>query len=597
MAKLTVNPPKQPPMFRLEPFRGIDLSTNESQIDKNHSPDMLNMNTDERGSLQKRTGYKRLYSTSLGTGKINGLFQYTKPDGTTVFLIAWGTGLYEQTGTAQPTSIYSGKADADTSFFVMGGNCYIMDGTNFLVYDGTTVSDVTANPYIPTLTVGRPPAGGGTAYEDWNLIGSGFKDSFSADGTATNYQLSLTNLDATAVTATVNGTALTETTDFTVNRTTGVVTFNTAPATGTDNVIITAYKTYITKPSQITKCTMNVEFGGNNDSHIFVSGNPDNINWAWRSGVYDPTYWPENGFYKVGSDAEKIQGFSHQYTYLVIHKEHSLWNMAFQLNNGDPTYPISPINGKTGAIAPKSINLIENTPISLDEKGVFVLKASTVREQNNVEHISQAVDRQLLTESNLEKAVSINFDSKYWLAVNGNVYVFDYLIKEWFIYDNIHVNCFMAADNYLYFGSDSDGLIFQFKKDTDPTPYNDDGIAINAYWYSKLIAFEHPEMLKIVRHIYSTIKPLSHTSVNVYLRTDKKGEVLIGTQRADQFNFLNFDFTKFTFVVSDIPQEFSKKKREKKITDIQIKLENNTLDEGLGVTSLGLMYDFQRQVK
>lgn len=593
MPMFKTKPPKKPPLYRLEPFKGIDLSTTSTQISEHNSPDMLNFNIDERGALNKRTGYERVFQTSLGTGKINGIFQFNG-----VFLIAHGTNLYTQSGSDQPVSIYSNKADADTSFFVMEDKCYIMDGTNFLVYDGTTVSKVEDNPYIPTLTIARAPSGGGTPNEDFNLLGAGFKDSFSADGTATIYQLSLTGLDATTVTAVVNGVNKTEGTDFTVDRTLGKVTFTTAPTTGTDNVIITAYKTYADKPLDIKKCRFNVLFGGNNDTRVFISGNPDKSNYVWRSGLYDPSYWPENGFYKIGNH-EAVQGFAKQYDYLVIFKEHSMWNMQYSLPSGatEPSFPLKPINDKVGTLAQNSIQIIQNNPISLDEKGVYAVTSTNVRDEINVQHVSERVDAKLLVESNLQNAISVDFDRKYWLVVNNNAYIFDYAINEWYIYNNITANCFYVSDSTLYFGSNTDGIVYQFKKTTDLYPYNDDGVAINAYWYSKLINFQSPEMLKIVRHIYMTIKPDVHTSADLYLRTDKKGEYFVATKRVDQFNLLYLDLTKFSLITSDIPQELSKKLKEKKITHIQFKLQNNALDESLGVTSFGIDYEFQRAVK
>ncbi|MET3699515.1 hypothetical protein SAMN05877753_111153 [Bacillus oleivorans] len=88
------NPPPNPPNLRIGPFGGIDLSTNEAQINQNNSPDMLNFSIDERGSLNKRTGYERVFQRSLGPGKINGIFEYRKEDGTKELLIAHGGKLY-----------------------------------------------------------------------------------------------------------------------------------------------------------------------------------------------------------------------------------------------------------------------------------------------------------------------------------------------------------------------------------------------------------------------------------------------------------------------------------------------------------------------
>lgn len=91
--KLPKQPPN-PPNLRIGPFGGIDLSISQSQIDSNKSPDMLNFSIDERGTLNKRTGYGRLFQTSLGTGPINGLFEFHKANGTTEMLVAHGGNLY-----------------------------------------------------------------------------------------------------------------------------------------------------------------------------------------------------------------------------------------------------------------------------------------------------------------------------------------------------------------------------------------------------------------------------------------------------------------------------------------------------------------------
>jgi hypothetical protein len=586
-------PKKEPPLFRIEQFKGINASSTPTQIDENQSPDMLNVMLDERGALNKRTGYERVFTTSLGLGSINGMFQFRKNDGTTVFLLAHGTNLYSQSGSSQPVSIYSSLANAKVKFFVMGGKCYIQDSKELLVYDGLSVTPVA--PYVPTLTISRPPAGGGEKYEDFNLIGAGFKDSFSADGTATVYVLSLQGLDTTTVKAEVNGVALVEGTDFTVDRTNGKVTFTTAPISGTNNVIITAYKTPTGLKERINQCRFNVLFGGSNDTYAFVSGNPNFKNQIWKSGVGDPAYWPENGFYKPGSDNEAVQGFAKQYDYLVIYKEYSTWNMQFTLTNTSSSFPLKPINDQVGAYAGESIQIIENNPIALDRRGIYSITASNIRDERNVQHLSTNVDAKLLRESNLDKAISVDFDKRYWIAVNGNVYVFDYQIGEWYVFNNIPATCFYIIDDYLYFGGE--GLVYKFKKRNHSLPYNDDGVAINAYWYSKFLNFNYPERNKIISRIFYTLKPDVHTSINLYIRTDVKGEKYINTERMDQISFFDFDFNKFTFMTSEIPQEVAKKVKEKKITHFQLKLENNSLDESLGVIELGIKYALQNEVK
>ncbi len=484
--------------------------------------------------------------------------------------------------------------DTRMDSFFMGNKQYFLNGQDYFYYDGNSCVEIT--PYIPTLFISKSPTGGGTYNEDFNLLGAGFKDSFSGDGTTTVYQLSLTNLDSTTVTAVVNNEAKAEGTDFTVDRTAGKVTFTTAPAAGTNNVIITAYKTQAGFPERIKKCTFHVLFGGTNDTRVFVSGNPDFPNQIWRSGLYDPTYFPENGFYKIGSDREKVTGFAKQYDYLVIEKESSKGNMQFQLDSsGKVSFPIKPLNDRIGTIAPNSIQIINNNPVSLDRTGVYILTQSNVRDERNIQHISANIDSLLLNEPNLEKAISVDFDYKYWLALNNKVYVYDYKINEWYLYDNIPATCFLIYNNILYFGGK--GLVYRFKKETDYQPFNDDGQPINAYWKSKYLTFNADYLRKIVDSVLFSMKPQTHSSVDLYYTTNKKQSDLIKTKRMDLFNFWLMDFNKFSFVTSDFPQEVKTRIKAKKITHFQLMIQNNKLDEGLGILSLGIKFRYGSEVR
>jgi len=617
-----------PSLLRLEPFLGIDVTPSSSQINDHESPDMLNMWIDERGSLNKRTGYQRVFPTSLGAGQINGLYEYKKSDGTSVLLIAWGSWLYTQSGNNQPVVIYSGLNNQKVFFFTMNGKCYIMDGAKMLVYDGTTVAPVT--PYIPTIQISKLPAGGGTPNEDFNLIGNKFKDSFSGDGSSKLFQLSLTNLDATTVTAVVNGSTITEGSGLTVDRAKGQVTFTTAPATGTNNVIITAGKAVSGYPDQIFDCTTGIAFGGANDTRMFVTGNPNMPEYIWRSGLYDPTYWPENGFYKF---PDRIKGFSKQYDYLVIHRENGIHQVQYQIdsNTGIASFPSKPINDEIGTYAPNSIQIIENNPTFLSKDGVYTLTNTNVRDERNVQHISLTVDRKLLLETGLNQAVSIDYDKKYWLAVNGNVYVLDYAKKtpqtpfgKWYIYNNIPASCFLEMGGFLYFGSSNNGMVYQFQKDTsNANSYNDDGQPIVAYWKSKELTFGAEERYKRIENVFMGLKPSGATSLRFSYETDKKQG---GGRRIDAvlFNFNNIDFTNFTFFTdvydedtvkanlfdfntidfrnfsfqfSSFPQEFKKKINANKVTYFQLTVSNDRLNEGLTIFSLVIKYTLQNFIR
>lgn len=603
MAQMSGTVQKSQPLLRLEPFRGVNFNSSPTLLDNHESPDALNMQLDEKGSLNKRTGYERVFPTSLGAGKINAMYLYTKQDTSTIFLIAHGTKLYTQSGDAQPTVLYDGIQNGAINIFTTEGKCYIMDGVKYLVYDGATIKE--AEPYVPVLQISKNPSGGGSANEDFNLIGNKFKDSFSGDGTSTVYQMSLTGLDATTVSAVVGTTTINEGSGLTVDRVNGKVTFTTAPASGTNNVIITAGKTVTGYPDRIKKCTMAIGFGGANDTRMFISGNPSLPDHMWRSGLYDPTYWPENGYYRM---AEKIMGFSKQYDYLIVERPTGKHMVSFNITDqGVISFPSKPINNQVGTIASNSIQIIENNPVSLSKDGVYMLVASNVKDERNVVHISSNIDRKLLLESALNNAVSIDFDKKYWLALNGNVYLLDYTQKsqqnpygEWFVYNNISASCFLVKDGFLYFGSLTDGLVYRFKKDYDQDAYNDDGAAINAYWKSKQLTFGADEYKKYVNSLYLSLKPATKTSVDLFYSSDLRENVPIILDKPLNFNlfdFNNLDFNNFSFYSSTFPKVVKVKVKAKKVVIFQLMIQNNKLDESLSILSLGVEYRMQGKIK
>jgi hypothetical protein len=588
---------------RIEPFRGMDLSVTPGQLDDHRSPDMLNVHLDERGALLKRTGHERAHPSKLNSwsGPVTGLHEFRKKDGTRISLITHGYGLYTQVASEQPVDTNIPIQGNRVHFFNMNDKCYFLDGVRLWEYDGTELK--VATPYIPTISMSKDPAGGGVSYEDYNLLGRGFKDSFSSDGTSTVYVLSLKGLDDRykvevsydgGITWVIEG----ATSGFTVNHIDGKIAFNTAPPKGTNNIIIKAFKTFLDFPDRINKCRFTTIFGGANDTRVFASGNPDHPNQIWRSGLYDPTYWPENGFYKIGSETDPVQGFSKQYDTLVIHKKYSLWNMQYELSNGEPSFPIKPINDRIETVAKQSIQIIENNPVWLSKDGVYMLTSSNIRDERNVQHISNAIDNKLLKEPNLQNAVSVDYDRKYWLAINGNVYIWDYVINEWYVYDNIKAYCFYERDDgRLYFGHLTDGYVYRFKKEDDPYPYNDNGQPIKAHWVSKVFSFGADERRKIVEKVYFSLRPDIRTSADLYYITDKKDKKYLKTTRKDLFHYGYFDYSLFTYATSEFPQEASNKIKAKKIVYFQLELRNEQMDEGFGVLSIGIQFKYQNYVK
>lgn len=605
--------PSTPAPFRLTAINGgINISDEQSQIRDNQSPYMLNVNCDDRGAIQKRPGYGKLYTTSLGAGAINGYFDYRKLDGTVVTLLAHSTKLYTQSGTNQPVEIMSGLANAKAAFFVFNDVCYMVNGTDFVQYDGTTASRVVG--YVPTITLSMLPDGSAAAEnEQLNILSNSWKDSFNANGTATVYTLSYSGLSVTTVKAWISGVEKTEGTDFTVDRTTGKVTFSSPPAAGVDNVVIQAEKANLNDSTQITKCKYAVIFGGSNDTRILFTGNPDATSTVFWSGLVDPTYWPIDCFAYIGSDADFNTGFAVQYDQLVLFKEHSIYRIEYV--GGTNIFASYPLNSVIGCDMPYSIQLINNTVVFANtHEGVHILARTDVRTEKNVMPLSTNINGTpfrpgLLDEAkaDLLAATSTDYDGKYWLCVGSKVWLWDYQLSpyvgrddilSWFYYTNIPAKYWLIRDGELYFGERENGLIQKFKaNDVTPGKWSDNGVEINAVWRSKLMYYDLPEWLKTIKELHLRTREVSNTIITVKYYVDSGEDITPIELISSSFSWSAFSWSTFSWSIHKFPPVFKLRPKLKKTVYFQFEVSNNNLNQNLTFMDLVIRYVPTKVVK
>ena len=300
-------------------FGGIDCRTHPTKVCLSRSPDMQNMICDQNDFLVKRTGWR---TQAQFNAPIYGLF--AMPDGVGCAVHA-GAKLYFRAPDGTQTKLCADMNEAFSQSFTMKGVLYLMDGKTYRAVRKSSKNtaweavSVSGTAYVPTTTISAAPTGGGTSYEAVNLLTPKRINTFIGDGTATQFKVDATDLDETAVTAEVNGSAVTVSA---VNRSTGLVTLAAAPANGNGlaNVSIAFAKTVSGHADKINKCRFAGLYGGKNDTRVFLSGNPDEPDCDWQSGLYDPTYFPDTGYTRMGTDASAIVGYLKQYESQVVVK-------------------------------------------------------------------------------------------------------------------------------------------------------------------------------------------------------------------------------------------------------------------------------------
>ncbi|MBN3013326.1 hypothetical protein [Ruthenibacterium lactatiformans] len=403
---------------KIDTFLGADLTNSPANADENRSPDCENMIRDVPGKVRKRMGWQVKRTLD---GRINGYHALMGHDP----LVHAGTKLYKG-----DSVVYSDANDARSRSWEFGEKLYIADGKALLCYDGTAVTRVDADAYIPTLTIARAPNGGGEEYENANLICPKYREQFLGTENDKVYQMSLVPLDSTPVEAELlqadgSWKPMAENSGFTVNRTAGTVTFTTAPGVspvaGQDNVKITASHTVEGYADRINKCRIGIQFGVNGATdRLFLSGSPQLINYDWYSGLNDPTYWGDQAYSVLGQSDSAIVGYSIVNARLAAHKDSTDSDRNVIVREGTlvdnkPAFPIVNILQGEGAIGPYSFGYLGTEPLFLTKLGVYAITAQDITGEKYSQSRSFFLNGKLLEENGLEEAFALVYKDMYWL--------------------------------------------------------------------------------------------------------------------------------------------------------------------------------------
>lgn len=521
-------------------FRGVDFSNRKDEISLNRSPDALNMWKNYKSNngkcIETRPDIELLEEYSE---TIFGLFFYAVK-GVTHKIVHSGDKLYDngkQLNLVSNTGNMSSMADTfmaknKSNFFVMNNILYIMDGTQYLRYDGTDLIPV--DGYIPTTTISRSPSGGGTLYEDANLLTGIRKNAFVSDGASKEYVLDVENFDATyGVRVWVDDKELT--TGFTAVPDSGRVTFTTAPkepnTPGADNVVIQFKKEVEGYRDRINKCTLVEVF----DNRAFFSGNPDYPNFLWHSSLDNPEYCSDLDYYTEGTNDSKIKSIASGNNAIWVMKEPSQSNTTIFYHT--PTvdadygkvYPSVHSSISTGCVT-TGVNF-NDTICFFSERGLEAISGDVTTEQV-IRHVSSLVDSKLLNESKYKEMMLEEWEG-YLLVIMGNkVYLADgrALVNingsseyEWFYweFDN-DITSTLVKDGVLYLCSDDkvkeNGVDVIKHRIYTLTKQDSE---INSYWSTLADEFKYPHYQKTTNK-KGCVVDMEGESITISTKIDNK---------------------------------------------------------------------------
>lgn len=592
----------------IDEFLGVDFTNSPTNVDERKSPNAPNMIRDVPGKVRKSMGW---HTIKQYKDRINGVhFLRTDDNG----IVHSGTNLFKG-----DDLLYEEANDGRSQAWQFGNSLYIVDGKTMLVYDGTDIKPVPEVAKIPVLTIAKSPTGGGTPFEDLNLLQPAFTELFAGTETDKVYSMTFADLDSVDKVEKLDSDGvwqtLSEGTDYTADLVAGKITFTTAPGkspvTGEDNVRITVSRTVDGYADRINKCRFGTLFGVNGAAdRIFLAGNPDFVNYDWHCGQNDPTYWPDTAYAVIGTEQSAIVGYSIVNDRLATHKDDRADGRNVVIRQGDlvdseAVFPVVNTLQGQGALATYSFAYLVNEPLFLTKLGVYAITAQDITGEKYSQNRSFFVNGKLLQEENLQDAFAFVYKDLYWLAVNGVAYILDglqplqtdksmpYSTRQYaaFYRTNLPARVMWERNGHFFFGS-SDGRICQFYDDpSSQLSYNDDGQAIYCCWETPDFSGKLFYKNKTFRYLAVRLAAAIATSLKIYGR--RRGIWIFIKEddtKARYFNWQYLDWSRFSWSNDETPQVISTKVRIKKVDKARFRLESDALNEPFGINDLALEF-------
>lgn len=495
-------------------FRGVDFSNHG--VSQYRSPDSKNIwkNYKKLGKCIESRPDIELFRSFNNT--IFGLFFYTV---NTVehMIIHCGTSLYDYNmNTKEQKTIKAiGMNPKRSQSFIYNNILYIKDGINYLEYNGEECK--TVEGYIPTTSISRKPEGGGTQYQDINLLTGYRKNTFCADGTSKEYYLDTTEIETGKTRCWIDGV---ETKAFTVNTLKGCITFTTAPnepnTDGQDNVIIQFCKTIPGYRERITKCTILEPF----DNRVFFAGNQDYPNTLFHSSLENPRYVSDTDYYEEGLDSANIRALVAGNNALWVFKEPSQANTTVFYHtpatyDTGKAYPSTHSSISIGCVA-TGLNFNDDI-VLFSDRGMEGISSDVTTEQV-LQHRSSLVDSKLLQEENYKNLIVQEYDGYLLVIVDNHIYLANSRDKftldnhveyEWFYWELNKIITYATVKNGILYLCSDDGIYTLTKVNT----------SIEAYWCTCQDSFDTEQYQKITNK-KGCVLNIDGDEISLYVRTD-----------------------------------------------------------------------------
>lgn len=573
-------------VFQLKAFLGLHQNPDgDTKLKLGEAAAMRNFRITRDGNLQRRPGTKTI--ATLASGKpIRGMW-VGFVNRQEVFLAAadgklWR--LYPSLGTA-PVEIGAIDTTNDVHFFGFSGIVYMLNGKQYMQWDGETLKEVEG--YVPLVRTAVTPDGLGENLEQVNKLTGKRRLWISPDGKGTKFSLPEKNVQSIDYVKDLLTDLPVDTSKYTVDLAEGTVTFAEAPA-DTVNSYEIGWTMATTYRHEVEAMRYSELYSGTQDARVFVYG--DGGNEALYSDLDyngDPRadYFPDMNEVAVGDANTPITGLIRHYSQLICFKTHSAWSIGFGLKtlaDGSQVaaFYVTSTNKAVGNAALGQVRLVLNAPYTLHGNDAYEWRNTSSYSSNLTVDERQAKrisDRVYASFNAFDlskcKCWDDNYSQEYYVAYDGKCLVYNYAADAWYYYENFDALCFANMEETLYIGT-SDGKIKSFSYNWE----TDDGNVIDAYWESGSMSFNQDYMRKYAAMLWVGIKPEERAEVAVTVQTDRKSVYTEKVVASSLSTFANANFGRWSFRVNRKPFMTKMKIKAKKFVFYKLIFKNNAPD-------------------
>ena len=594
---------------------GLNLQELEYRMPSNQSPDVRNLWWQD-GLLQCRDGQVYVSDSELGKGytcygnlfcghaffHIGDKLYYADASKETFLLEELRAGIPEFRGTF--------FRYLDWLFYKTRGGYYRIEhrSDDILPF---LAADMTAIAYTPVTVINADPkSGSGDTYQPENRLSASKTIHYNAKAGTTVYQLPVKEIDSISKVV-VDGAEKEETTDYTVDKTAGTVTFKTEPPVtnpATNNTVrITFAKANEDALNAVLDCPYAMVAGGDRNLCILMAGStkqPNAVFWNSNDNLsMNPAYFPMSYYNLVGDTEDPVTGFGRQYSDTIVLKEHSVGKLDFTTQTVDDRESISftytNINSKVGCDLPWSIQLIENNLVFCNTyQGVHMVRSSSAAYENNVECISRRVNgnnvRGLLKDiREAEVVTSFDDDDRYWLCADDKVYLWDYMHSDpsessWFFFNKVPGVAYFQDDEHRKYHLDSRGRVTRFER-----VFSDYDGPIEKLYKFPTQNFGTYDRLKDVTSVLVSVRSDTDTDIHLQYDTDYETRYDLTTIQSYTWRLFPRNLDHRCLRVAKHASTVRRKPGCRHIRHFSMTFSNNESGEDLSIASAQIFYKLQ----